>query len=279
MTRLVFLFPGQGSQHPGMGHDLYCSLPAVRSFVDQMSESTEVDVADLMFRSDARRLSEPEAAHLSIYALSMGLLAHLSEIGVEPWAVAGHSLGEYGALVAAGCITWDEGLGLVSRRGHVISRASAEVPGLMAGIVGLPANLVEQLCGMAAGVGRVVVANYNSPVQTVVSGEAAAVENVVALAKESGAIRATLLDVGGAFHSPLMEPAAKAFLPSLEDIELGRPRTVMVSGITGKPVSDVDEYSLLLRSQITSPVQWSTAVRTLIVMERKRSWRLGRGAF
>jgi [acyl-carrier-protein] S-malonyltransferase len=262
-TRSVFLFPGQGSQSPGMGRDLYDALPIVRQTVDRASALTGLDLAWHMFNGDEKTLASPEVAQLAVYTLSTGLAAALVARGVRPWAVAGHSLGEYSALAAAGCLTWETGLRLVRLRGRAMALAAARRAGAMAAIVGLPAELVVELCTRAGPAGSVVPANFNSSLQTVVAGDSQAVERVMALTEASGATN-VVLPVGGAFHSPHMAPAERALRPFLARARLARPTVTLLSSVTGSPVVDVEQYRAVLKRQMTRPVDWRGVMSWLI---------------
>jgi [acyl-carrier-protein] S-malonyltransferase len=264
LSRVAFVFPGQGSQYPGMIRDLgWCGEQALRA-VSEATELTGLPIEELMTRADAVTLADPEIAQLVVFVHSCVQLRALRTVGLTPTVVAGHSLGEYTALVACGCLEWTGALRLVAARGRAMAQAARERPGAMAALVGLDQATVRQLCA-AAGTGaeQVVVANLNSPKQAVVSGTERAVAAVVDAARTAGALRAKRLPVGGAYHSPLMAPAQAALAPLLRAATLHAPDVAMVSSVTGAAVTDVDAYRQALVEQITSPVRWERAVRAL----------------
>lgn len=258
--RVVLLFPGQGSQFSGMGRDLCAALSSIRERVDQASDVIGEDLAAIMFGNESHRLTSTEMAQTSVFVLSTALAEHLATHGIGPAAVAGHSLGEYSALVTAGCISWEEGVRLVWQRGCAMAQATAERAGAMASIAGLPTETVRALCAEA---GEVVVANYNSPSQTVISGEAAAVATVTEKARQAGLVKIDWLRVAGAFHSPLMEPAGHLLTPVLQGVNLREPQVPFVSSITGRLVTDLATYREDMQRQITLPVRWQETVATL----------------
>lgn len=261
----VFVFPGQGSQYPGMGRDLAVCGPLGRDLVARAQHITGLPVAELMTRADAAAIADPEVAQVLVFVASIALLHSLIRGGTRPDAVAGHSLGEYSALVAADCLAWEEALVIVHERGRVMAAAARRAQGRMAAVVGLPAERVQGLCSAAASDGEAaVIANHNSRRQMVVSGHAAAVERVVAAALAAGALRAQPLPVGGAFHTPIMRPAERELAESLRRVVLREPRIPLVSSVTGAWVTDLDDYRTLLSGQITAAVRWDASVGTLI---------------
>ena len=261
----VFVFPGQGSQFPGMGRELTVCGPAARAVLTRATRVTGLPVTELMTVGDAATLADPEIAQLLVFCWSAVWLHQLRELGVEPVAVAGHSLGEYTALLAAGSLDLPTALRLVAARGRAMTAAARRRPGRMAAIVGLDAELLDELCRLAARQhGPVGVANLNSPRQAVVSGTTDAVDAVVAAAQREGALRAKPLRVGGAYHSPLMSAAEQELAPLLTDAQLTRPRVPMVSSMTGNRVTDLVTYRSDLLGQVTRPVRWQAAVSTLL---------------
>jgi [acyl-carrier-protein] S-malonyltransferase len=259
-----FVFPGQGSQYPGMVREVQRCGPAARALLDRAEQVTGLPVRELMTTADADTLADPHIAQVLVFVTSTVLLHELRQRGWAPSAVAGHSLGEYPALVAADVLTWEDALRLVDARGAVMSAAAAVEPGAMAAVVGLDPATAAKLCRSASrGREQVVIANVNSPTQLVVSGTQSAVVEVIASAGVAGALRARLLPVGGAYHSPLMQPAATRLRPLLQDVQLSQPRTALVSSATGQVVDDLDEYRQALADQVTSPVRWQRTVKTL----------------
>lgn len=256
---LGLLFPGQGSQHVGMGADLYDRFPEARSVYDRAADILEFDIRRVSFDGPEDELRQTRNTQPAILVHSLAVLAVLP--GLEPAAVAGHSLGEYPALFAAGALDFASAIRLVRRRAELMGSEGERHPGTMAAVIGLEAAAVEALCAEVEGV--VVPANYNEPLQTVVSGEIPAVERLVALAPERGARKALRLPVSGAFHSPLLEESAREFAAFLEEFELAAPRCPVVVNVTGRPVTDAAGLRAALARQLTSPVRWVETVASL----------------
>ena len=258
------MFPGQGSQHGGMGRDLYRVCPEVRTSIDAASQQLGRDLAALLSTGTDEELAKTDVAQVAVFALSTGLWEHLTDRGAQARMVMGHSAGEYAALVAAGMLDRDDAMSLVVARGRAMAEACDGRPGGMAAIGGLPGERVEAICAEVSATGRgvVVVANHNAHIQTVVSGDVAAVDAAAALARQRGAPRVVRLSVGGAFHSPLMATARDRLEPLLQTAAMHQPRTIMVSSITGSVVDDVEAYRRQLVEQIVSPVQWMQALST-----------------
>jgi [acyl-carrier-protein] S-malonyltransferase len=273
----VFLFPGQGTLRAGMGCDLYRSCAAVRGCIDAAASSSGLPLLDLMSRGPAARLAAPDVAQLAVVALSLGLLRHLDAAGIRPAAVAGHSAGEFSALVAAGVLDERDAVELVVARGRAMADASLRRAGGMVAITGMRAGEVEALLTLESGDESMVVAACNSPIQFVVSGEVAAVERVAAAARRSGALRVDSLAVGGAFHSPLMAPAQHAVEPLIRRLPMRSPGCTLVSSITGDVVTDVEDHRMHLIRQITSPVRWADAMGTIKRRDAQLVVELGPG--
>ena len=260
----VFLFPGQGSQHPGMGRDLQVCRPTARALVAQAGERVDAPISEWLERADAATLADPEVAQLTIFVMSLVFAEELKQAGRIPVAVAGHSLGEYSALVAAGCLDWPVALDLVAARGRAMASAARARPGAMGAIVGLPIEVVIDLCADHTEPGKpVLVANVNSARQAVISGAPESVATVLDQARSRGALRARGLPVGGAYHTGLMAPAEKDLAPLIAAAALRTARVPLISSIDGRPVTDVEVYRRLLLTQITQPVRWFDALRTL----------------
>lgn len=260
----AFVFPGQGSQHPGMARDLTVCGAAPRDLVGQAEQVSGLDLTGLMSTADAAALADPEVAQLLVFVSSSVLLAELAERGARPAIVAGHSLGEFTALVACGSLEWRAALELVAHRGKAMAAAARARPGAMGAVVGLTQAQVRQLCDEtgAAG-GTLVLANINSARQTVVSGSPELVDAALDAARAAGAIRARRIPVGGAYHSPLMAPARDSLAPLLRQAPLSPPRAPFVSSVTGDLVTDIDAYREQLLDQVTQPVRWHDGVRSL----------------
>jgi [acyl-carrier-protein] S-malonyltransferase len=259
------LFPGQGSQFVGMGRDLYDSFPEARALYKEAGAKLGFDIADLSFSGDLEELTQTHNAQPAILLHSVVVLALAASRGVEPSIVAGHSLGEFSALVAAGFLRPMDALQIVRRRGELMYEAGLERPGIMASVLGMNEKDVEacvQSVGRNGG-GVVVVANYNSHAQCVVSGEVDAVERAVAACKDAGAKRVIPLNVSGAFHSPLMAPTVAEFRRCLQSFDHGKLRVPWVSNVTGEVVVDPDQVVDLLAEALSSPVRWIDSMETL----------------
>jgi [acyl-carrier-protein] S-malonyltransferase len=261
---VVLLFPGQGSQKPGMAQDLVEAFPEAREVFDAADETLGTSLSSLCFNGPADELTLTHNAQPA-------LLAH----GAAVWAVtrhrlapsvraaAGHSLGEFTAYHAAGTFELAQAVQLVRRRGELMYRTGVERPGAMAAVLGELKRPIEEICRDASAAGEVVPANYNDAMQIVVSGEVAGVERAMELAKEAGAKRAVRLPVSGAFHSPLMRPAADGLREALAEADLTEPSFPVYSNVTEQPVSDPAEAARLLVEQLTSPVRWAGEVRQI----------------
>ncbi len=277
MDRIAFLFPGQGSQAVGMAADLFESSPAVREVYERASEAIDVDLAELSFKGPEEELTKTINTQPAL--LTAGVAAHtvLLQRGFEPWAVAGHSLGEYTALVAARSLTLEDGVRAVRERGRLMYEAGLAVPGTMAAIIGLDAETLDAVVADARSTGIVQAANYNSPTQIVISGEVDAVRAAMALATERGAQRAIELKVSGAFHSELLEDARLGMESFLAGIDVARPQAIFIANVTGGAIEDPGEIRARLVEQVVSPVRWVTSMRTLADLGAVRAIEAGPG--
>ena len=263
----AFLFPGQGSQAVGMGHELYEQHEEARARFEAATEILDVDLLALMFGLEAdadaagERLKQTEITQPALYTHSLAAMAVLEARGLAPDMAAGHSLGEYSALAAVGALSFEDGLRVVRRRGELMSEAGERRPGRMAAILGPDAAHVEEVCEevSAAGDGVVQPANYNAPGQIVISGDVGAVER----ATEAVQGRALPLPVSGAFHSPLMEYAREGLAEVLDAVTIDPPRCPVYPNVTAEPTTDPDEIRRCLTEQLLSPVRWAPTLRRM----------------
>lgn len=259
----VLLFPGQASQYVGMGRDIYESSAEARELYLFASEQIGEDIAKISFEGPAETLKQTRFTQPAILLHSLAALKTLNG-ALEASFTAGHSLGEYGALVAAGSLTAKDAIRLVVKRSSLMERSSRETPGTMAAIIGLELKDVETLCAEVTGEQEIVVAaNINSATQIAVSGHVNAIERIVALAKKRGAKRAIPLEVGGAFHSPLMRTAHDGMAEALTGIDIQTPTVTFVPNVTAEPVTETTEIRSLLQRQITAPVRWAQTMEFL----------------
>ena len=275
-TPVGMLFPGQGSQFVGMGKDYYDAFPEARELYRRANSALGFDIAALSFTGDLDELTQTRNAQPAILLHSIAILEVLGARGVNASIVAGHSLGEFSALVAAGCLDPLDALKIVRRRGELMYDAGVERPGTMAAIIGLDEEQVEA-CVREAG-GTVVVANYNSPSQFAISGDVAAVERACEVCKARGAKRALKLPVSGAFHSPLMEPVVAEFRDFLGTFRAAPPRVPWVANVTGDVVDDASRVVELLARQLSSPVRWTQGMRVFAARARTPVFEVGPGA-
>ena len=264
MSKTAFIFPGQGSQYVGMGTDICDAFPAARDTFDVADQVLEFDLADICFNGPEEKLRETRYTQPAILAHSVAVWRVIESKGISPEFVAGHSVGEYSALVAAGSLAYSDALRLVRVRAEAMYSSGLERPGTMAAIVGIPEEKLDDLMADAGEAGIIVPANYNSPAQIVVSGEVAAVERAVEVARSHGAKRAIRLNVSGAFHSPLMEPAEQKLAAAIGAVTFSDATVPVVSNVTASGVTAPGEIGELLRRQLTSPVKWQQSMRYLL---------------
>jgi [acyl-carrier-protein] S-malonyltransferase len=256
----AYVFPGQGAQFTGMGKDLYENSAVAKALFEQANEILGFRITDIMFEGTAEALKETKVTQPAVFLHSVILAKTLDNF--NPDMVAGHSLGEFSALVANGTLSFEDGLKLVSQRAIAMQKACEITPSTMAAVLGLEDKIVEDVCAAIDGV--VVAANYNCPGQLVISGEFSAVEKACEAMKEAGAKRALLLPVGGAFHSPMMEPAREELAAAIEATNFNTPSCPVYQNVTANAVSDADEIKKNLIIQLTAPVRWTQSVQQMI---------------
>lgn len=257
----AYIFPGQGAQFSGMGLDLYENSPLAQELFEKANQILGFPITDVMFEGSAEDLKETKVTQPAIFLHSVILAKTLGD-NFKPDMVAGHSLGEFSALVAAGALTFEDGLKLVSQRAQAMQKACELQPSTMAAVLGLDDNIVENVCKETEGV--VVAANYNCPGQLVISGEVEAINKACEALKEAGARRALVLPVGGAFHSPMMEPAREELAAAIENTTFSKPNCPIYQNVTASAITDENEIKANLISQLTAPVRWTQSVQQMI---------------
>jgi [acyl-carrier-protein] S-malonyltransferase len=257
----AYIFPGQGAQFTGMGKDLYEQSELAKELFEKANEILGFRITDIMFEGTAEELKETKVTQPAVFLHSVILAKTLGE-SFQPEMVAGHSLGEFSALVANGALSFEDGLKLVSQRAIAMQKACEIRPSTMAAVLGLEDKIVEDVCASIDGI--VVAANYNCPGQLVISGETKAVEEACDAMKAAGAKRALLLPVGGAFHSPMMEPAREELAAAIENTTFSAPICPVYQNVTASAVSSADEIKKNLIIQLTAPVRWTQSVQQMI---------------
>jgi len=257
----AYVFPGQGAQFTGMGKDLYNSLELAKFLFEKANEILGFRITDIMFEGTAEELKETKVTQPAVFLHSVILAKTLGD-DFKPEMVAGHSLGEFSALVANGTLSFEDGLRLVSQRALAMQKACEIKPSTMAAVLGLADEVVEDVCSEIDGI--VVAANYNCPGQLVISGETSAVEKACEAMKAAGAKRALILPVGGAFHSPMMEPAREELAAAIEATTFSTPTCPVYQNVTATAVSDPSEIKKNLILQLTAPVKWTQSVQQMI---------------
>jgi [acyl-carrier-protein] S-malonyltransferase len=257
----AYIFPGQGAQFTGMGLDLYENSPIAQEFFEKANNILGFNITDIMFEGSAEELKQTKVTQPAIFLHSV-ILAKVLGDDFKPEMVAGHSLGELSALVANGVLTFEDGLLLVSKRALAMQKACEAQESTMAAVLGLDDAVVEEVCASVDGV--VVAANYNCPGQLVISGEISAIDKACELLTEKGAKRALKLPVGGAFHSPLMEPAREELAAAIEATTFSEPTCPVYQNVVAKAVTNPEEIKENLISQLTAPVRWTQCVQAMV---------------
>ena len=270
----AYVFPGQGSQFSGMGQDLYNNNPVAREMFEKANEILGFRITDIMFNGTAEELKQTKVTQPAVFLHSVILAACTPDF--QPDMTAGHSLGEFSALVAAKAMSFEDGLVLVSKRAMAMQKACEMKPSTMAAVLGLDAKTIEDICEATEGV--VVAANYNCNGQIVISGEVEAVEKACVALKAAGAKRALVLPVGGAFHSPLMDPARIELAEAIEKTQFSEPVCPVYQNVDAKPHTNPEEIKKNLLVQLTAPVKWTYSVENMVADGADTFIELGPGA-
>jgi [acyl-carrier-protein] S-malonyltransferase len=277
MMGFTFLFPGQGSQAVGMGKDFYNEFETARKRFDSANEILQRDLLKTIFEGPQEELTATQNTQPALFLVESVIADILNEKGITPSYTAGHSLGEYSALYAAGVLSFSDGLKAVARRGEYMAKAGKATAGTMAAVIGLSKEKIAEVL-QKVGSGIVVPANENTPEQTVISGEVPAVNEACTLLKAAGAKRAMLLPVSGAFHSPLMQSAADEFSQVLDTITFSKPRCPVITNVTAKPETDPSLMKSFLVKQLVSPVRWVDSMQALVGLDYGTCCEVGPGS-
>lgn len=271
----AYVFPGQGAQFVGMGKDLYDQVPLAKELFDKANEILGFSITDIMFSGTDEQLKQTQVTQPAIFLHSVILAKSLGD-DFKPEMTAGHSLGEFSALVSAGALSFEDGLKLVAQRAQAMQKACEQNPSTMAAIIGLPDTTVEEICSSIEGV--VVPANYNCPGQLVISGSNEAIDAACAKLTEAGAKRALKLNVGGAFHSPLMEPARVELEAAIQAAPFAKPICPVYQNVDAKPYTDPAAIQANLIAQLTSPVRWTQIAQNMLADGATLFTELGPGS-
>ena len=275
MKKIAFLFPGQGAQYVGMAKDVYDNSPQVKELVKKAEKAIDFNLSEVMFNGPVDALKQTDITQPSIFLHSI-LLTQLMD-KVKPDMAAGHSLGEYSALVAAGALDFTDALKLVRFRGQGMLQAGIDNPGTMAAVVGMEAKKVEEICSEASSVGIVQCANFNSPGQIVISGSVEGVHKAMDMCKVGGAKLVKELVVSGAFHSPLMQSAKEKLSLQLQEVKIENAKIPVYANVTAKPVIESGGIKNLLNEQVTAPVRWEETIKNMIEDGADEFYEIGPG--
>jgi len=264
MTKVAFLYPGQASQYVGMGKDIYEKFSRPKEIFDQANELLGFDLKSICFNGPEDELKQTRVTQPAIFVHSIIVTQLLADQNIFPQMAAGHSLGEYSALVAAEAIKFEDGLRIVKKRGELMQNAGEKQPGTMAAIIGLTGEQVSEICKEASSAGIVAAANFNSPLQVAISGSHQGIEKASELAKQKGAKKVAPLVVSGAFHSPLMESAQQELKVALEETDIQTAKFPVYANVTAKPVREATEIRELLYKQLSYPVRWVETIENMI---------------
>ncbi|MFB0509665.1 MAG: ACP S-malonyltransferase [bacterium] len=273
--KIAFLFPGQGSQFVGMGKDLYDRFSIAKNIYDRAEAVLGMEVKKLSFEGPEEELRKTYITQPAILVNSLAVFEILKNKGIKPELGAGHSLGEYSALYAAEALDFESVLKIVKKRGELMFNEGLKNPGTMAAIIGLNDEAVLDLCREVEG--TVVAANFNAPGQVAISGEIEAVKKAAELAKTKGALKAVMLPVSGAFHSPLLNNSAQEFKKFLDDFTINDPKFPIIPNVSGEPVNTADEIRKALENQLINPVLWTKTIQTAKNLGFNRFFEVGPG--